>query len=179
MLLAGRRDDPGSLGAGWHGDLPANSDPQSVLQVLPDGAAEAPEAGQQKKRLTSHASRGQNSIMICKYCYYFFSIIIFFYFLLCIFIFNVIHIETNRRIPGTRKNLYYAKAKIKNMKMNLSDLIYSVLFTFSCVVFFFFPQGVMVDEVRPDCLSATEIYHPQTPSSVQVYQVRLTNIRPH
>lgn len=31
-------------------------------------------------------------------------------------------------------------------------------------------QGVMVDEVRPDCLSATEIYHPQTPSSVQVYQ---------
>ncbi|XP_062236272.1 xanthine dehydrogenase/oxidase [Platichthys flesus] len=31
-------------------------------------------------------------------------------------------------------------------------------------------QGVNVDEVRSDCLSATEIYHPVTPSSVQIYQ---------
>ncbi|KAG7502396.1 xanthine dehydrogenase/oxidase [Solea senegalensis] len=31
-------------------------------------------------------------------------------------------------------------------------------------------QGVNVDEVPSDCLSATQIYHPQTPSSVQIYQ---------
>ncbi|XP_029378509.1 xanthine dehydrogenase/oxidase [Echeneis naucrates] len=31
-------------------------------------------------------------------------------------------------------------------------------------------QGVAVEEVGSECLSATEIYHPQTPSSVQVYQ---------
>ncbi|XP_053170512.1 xanthine dehydrogenase/oxidase [Scomber japonicus] len=31
-------------------------------------------------------------------------------------------------------------------------------------------QGVGVDEVRSDCVSATEIYHPETPSSVQIYQ---------
>ncbi|KAM8722350.1 xanthine dehydrogenase/oxidase [Acanthopagrus schlegelii] len=31
-------------------------------------------------------------------------------------------------------------------------------------------QGVDVDEVPSDCLSAAEIYHPETPSSVQVYQ---------
>ncbi|XP_041821919.1 xanthine dehydrogenase/oxidase isoform X2 [Chelmon rostratus] len=32
-------------------------------------------------------------------------------------------------------------------------------------------QGVNVEEVGSDCLSATEIYHQETPSSVQVYQV--------
>nr|XP_019933852.1 PREDICTED: xanthine dehydrogenase/oxidase-like [Paralichthys olivaceus] len=31
-------------------------------------------------------------------------------------------------------------------------------------------QGVNVDEVRSDFVSATEIYHPETPSSVQIYQ---------
>ncbi|XP_022619725.1 xanthine dehydrogenase/oxidase, partial [Seriola dumerili] len=31
-------------------------------------------------------------------------------------------------------------------------------------------QGVKVEGVGSDCLSATEIYHPQTPSSVQIYQ---------
>ncbi|XP_056226642.1 xanthine dehydrogenase/oxidase [Seriola aureovittata] len=31
-------------------------------------------------------------------------------------------------------------------------------------------QGVKVERVGSDCLSATEIYHPQTPSSVQIYQ---------
>uniref|UniRef100_UPI003AAE3139 xanthine dehydrogenase/oxidase n=1 Tax=Centroberyx gerrardi TaxID=166262 RepID=UPI003AAE3139 len=31
-------------------------------------------------------------------------------------------------------------------------------------------EGVCVEEVQSDCLSATEIYHPETPSSVQVYQ---------
>ncbi|CAN9498296.1 unnamed protein product [Ophioblennius macclurei] len=31
-------------------------------------------------------------------------------------------------------------------------------------------QGVNVDDVAPNCLTATEIYHPQTPSSVQIYQ---------
>ncbi|XP_070813717.1 xanthine dehydrogenase/oxidase [Chaetodon trifascialis] len=31
-------------------------------------------------------------------------------------------------------------------------------------------QGVNVEEVGADCLSATEIYRPETPSSVQVYQ---------
>ncbi|XP_038153656.1 xanthine dehydrogenase/oxidase [Cyprinodon tularosa] len=31
-------------------------------------------------------------------------------------------------------------------------------------------QGVGVQEVSSDCLSATEVYHPETPSSVQVYQ---------
>ncbi|XP_042260124.1 xanthine dehydrogenase/oxidase isoform X3 [Thunnus maccoyii] len=31
-------------------------------------------------------------------------------------------------------------------------------------------QGVNVDEVGSDCLSATEIYHPETPTSVQIYQ---------
>eukprot|EP00066_Takifugu_rubripes_P003798 XP_003966667.1 PREDICTED: xanthine dehydrogenase/oxidase [Takifugu rubripes] len=31
-------------------------------------------------------------------------------------------------------------------------------------------QGVNVEEVPSDCLSATEVYHPETPSSVQLYQ---------
>ncbi|XP_018522645.1 xanthine dehydrogenase/oxidase [Lates calcarifer] len=31
-------------------------------------------------------------------------------------------------------------------------------------------QGVNVEEVKSDCVSATELYHPQTPSSVQIYQ---------
>ncbi|XP_028255483.1 xanthine dehydrogenase/oxidase-like [Parambassis ranga] len=31
-------------------------------------------------------------------------------------------------------------------------------------------QGVNVEAVSADCLSATEVYHPETPSSVQVYQ---------
>ncbi|XP_027866259.1 xanthine dehydrogenase/oxidase isoform X1 [Xiphophorus couchianus] len=31
-------------------------------------------------------------------------------------------------------------------------------------------QGLSVQEVSSECLSATEIYHPETPSSVQVYQ---------
>ncbi|XP_073318733.1 xanthine dehydrogenase/oxidase isoform X2 [Pagrus major] len=31
-------------------------------------------------------------------------------------------------------------------------------------------QGVSVDEVTSDCLSAAEIYHPETASSVQIYQ---------
>ncbi|KAM7365856.1 hypothetical protein PAMP_016751 [Pampus punctatissimus] len=31
-------------------------------------------------------------------------------------------------------------------------------------------QGVDVDEVSSNCLSATEIYHPETPTSVQIYQ---------
>ncbi|XP_041638284.1 xanthine dehydrogenase/oxidase-like [Cheilinus undulatus] len=31
-------------------------------------------------------------------------------------------------------------------------------------------QGVVVEEVSSDCLSATDVYHPDTPSSVQVYQ---------
>ncbi|XP_076022009.1 xanthine dehydrogenase/oxidase [Genypterus blacodes] len=31
-------------------------------------------------------------------------------------------------------------------------------------------QGVCVEEISSDCLSATEIYHPETPSSVQIYQ---------
>ncbi|XP_034409309.1 xanthine dehydrogenase/oxidase isoform X5 [Cyclopterus lumpus] len=31
-------------------------------------------------------------------------------------------------------------------------------------------QGVKVDAVRPDCLSAADVYHPETPSSIQVYQ---------
>uniref|UniRef100_A0A4W6FUD7 Xanthine dehydrogenase n=1 Tax=Lates calcarifer TaxID=8187 RepID=A0A4W6FUD7_LATCA len=35
-------------------------------------------------------------------------------------------------------------------------------------------QGVNVEEVKSDCVSATELYHPQTPSSVQIYQVQQT-----
>ncbi|XP_065807945.1 xanthine dehydrogenase/oxidase [Labrus bergylta] len=31
-------------------------------------------------------------------------------------------------------------------------------------------QGVTVDDVSSDCMSAAEIYHPESPSSVQVYQ---------
>ncbi|KAE8278574.1 Xanthine dehydrogenase/oxidase Xanthine dehydrogenase [Larimichthys crocea] len=31
-------------------------------------------------------------------------------------------------------------------------------------------QGVTVEQVGADCLSAAEIYHPETPSSVQIYQ---------
>uniref|UniRef100_A0A0S7KNJ6 XDH n=1 Tax=Poeciliopsis prolifica TaxID=188132 RepID=A0A0S7KNJ6_9TELE len=31
-------------------------------------------------------------------------------------------------------------------------------------------QGLSVQEVSSECLSATEIYHPETPSSIQVYQ---------
>ncbi|KAM3585325.1 uncharacterized protein V6R79_014495 [Siganus canaliculatus] len=31
-------------------------------------------------------------------------------------------------------------------------------------------QGVDVDQVKPDCLSAAETYRPETPSSVQIYQ---------
>ncbi|KAM4711210.1 xanthine dehydrogenase/oxidase [Anableps anableps] len=31
-------------------------------------------------------------------------------------------------------------------------------------------QGLSVEEVSSECLSATEIYHPETPSSIQVYQ---------
>ncbi|KAK5847441.1 hypothetical protein PBY51_016565 [Eleginops maclovinus] len=31
-------------------------------------------------------------------------------------------------------------------------------------------QGVTVEKVRPDCLSAAEVYHPETPSSAQIYQ---------
>ncbi|CAK6980440.1 xanthine dehydrogenase/oxidase [Scomber scombrus] len=31
-------------------------------------------------------------------------------------------------------------------------------------------QGVGVEEVGSDCVSATEIYHPETPTSVQIYQ---------
>ncbi|XP_029282570.1 xanthine dehydrogenase/oxidase isoform X2 [Cottoperca gobio] len=34
-------------------------------------------------------------------------------------------------------------------------------------------QGVNVVEVRSDCLSAAEVYHPETPSSVQIYQAVL------
>lgn len=34
-------------------------------------------------------------------------------------------------------------------------------------------QGVLLEDVRPDYSSATEIFHAETPSSVQVYQVKL------
>lgn len=40
---------------------------------------------------------------------------------------------------------------------------------------FFIGQGVNVEEVSSDCLSATEVYHPETPSSVQFYQVLNTH----
>lgn len=32
-------------------------------------------------------------------------------------------------------------------------------------------QGVTVEEIGSDCLSAADVYHPETPSSVQIYQV--------
>ena len=35
----------------------------------------------------------------------------------------------------------------------------------------FICQGVNVEEVSSDCLSATEVYRSETPSSVQIYQV--------
>lgn len=47
------------------------------------------------------------------------------------------------------------------------------------VIGFFYGQGVNVEEVPSDCLSATEVYHPETPSSVQFYQVLNTHEHTH
>lgn len=105
VRLLGRGDDPGPLRAGWHGDVPANSDPQPLLQVLPDGAAEAQEAGHKLLNL---------------------------------------------------------------LNLKFGFCVFQKLFTF-CLTFLY--QGVNVEEVRSDCLSAAEIYHQDTPSSVQIYQV--------
>lgn len=65
------------------------------------------------------------------------------------------------------------------MMINTIDTLSVPFYERGNVIGFFIGQGVNVEEVSSDCLSATEVYHPETPSSVQLYQVLNTHEDTH
>lgn len=65
------------------------------------------------------------------------------------------------------------------MMINTIDTLSVPFYERGNVIGFFIGQGVSVEEVPSDCLSATEVYHPETPSSLQFYQVLNTHEDTH